>query len=163
MNTLNQRLAATTQKDVRSGLFFLGYILHSIQDLATHQGITNAQHAYVSKLFGKKDDPDHQEVNRIKAKKYSDRYVRFLKQKYTKIYKKLVGYQGQGGIWPWEKLMPREKANLLNKEGWDLTPAAYIEYSTLSKKYEKIKKDYPIESTLWNADKVFEKLLAHLG
>jgi hypothetical protein len=163
MKTLNQRLMASTQKDVRSGLFFLGYILHGIQDLATHQGITNAQHAYVSKLFGKKDDPDHQEENRIKAKNYSGRYIRFLKQKYTKTYKKLTGYQGLGGIWPWEKLMPPEKAKLLNKERWDLNPAAYIEYAALSKKYEKIKKDYPIETTLWNTNEVFEKLLIHLG
>jgi hypothetical protein len=55
--------------------------------------------------------------------------------------------------------MPPEKAKLLNKEGWDLTPQAFIEYSSLCKKYEKIKKDYPIESTLWKTDEVFGRLL----
>jgi hypothetical protein len=59
--------------------------------------------------------------------------------------------------------MPPEKARLLNKEGWDLTAQAFIEYSALCKKYEKIKKDNPIESTLWKTDKVFEEVLKNLS
>lgn len=162
MKTLNQKLIASTQKDVRSGLFFLGYVLHGIQDLATHQGITNAQHSYVSKLFGKKEDPDHNPENGKRAKEYSERFMDFLRRRYPQTHKKLLGYQGQGGIWPWEKLLPGEKRRLLHKEGWDLTPAAFIEYSTLNKKYEKIKNGYPIESTLWKTDEVFENLLVHI-
>jgi hypothetical protein len=44
-------------------------------------------------------------------------------------------------------------------KGWDLTPAAFIEYFNLYKKYEKIKKDYSIELTLWKTDEVFGKVL----
>jgi len=163
MKELMKKLVAMTQTDVRSGLFFLGYILHGIQDLAAHKGITNAQHAYISKLFGKSNDPDHQKENRVKARDYSRRYLHFLKEKCVKTHENLVGYQGQGGIWPWEKLMPWEKAGLLNKEGWDLSPAAFIEYSNLNKKYEKIKNDYPLQSTLWKSDEVFKKLLIQLS
>ncbi len=43
-------------------------------------------------------------------------------------------------------------------KGWDLTPAAFIEYFNLYKKYEKIKKDYSIELTLWKTDEVFGKV-----
>ena len=163
MKDLMNQLRTGTESDVRTGLFFLGYILHGIQDLATHQGITNAQHSYVSKLLGKKDDPDHNPENRERAKDYSKRFMEFLRRRYHKTYKKLLGYQGQGGIWPMEKLMPVEKRRLLQKEGWDLTPAAFIEYSKLNAKYEKMKDDYPIEKTLWKTDRVFEKLLLHLG
>ncbi len=44
-------------------------------------------------------------------------------------------------------------------KGWDLTPEAFIEYFNLYKKYEKIKKDYSIELTLWKTDEVFGKVL----
>jgi hypothetical protein len=60
---------------------------------------------------------------------------------------------------PWDKLMPPEKGTLLKKDGWDLTPQSYIDYFNLHKKYEKVQKEYPIESTLWNPDEVFESLL----
>jgi hypothetical protein len=154
---LTERLFPITDRDVRSGLYCLGYILHGIQDLGTHKGITNAQHSYLSKLFGKKDDPDHIEENRVKAREYSKRCVEFLKKKHRRTYEKLISYEGR--ILPWDKLMPTEKNNLLNKDGWDLSPRSFIEYSTLSKKYEKIKNDYPIEKTTWQTDKVFEKLV----
>lgn len=158
---LTERLLSITEKDVRSGLFMFGYILHGIQDLATHKGITNAQHSYLSKLFGRKDDPDHIESNRLKARAYSKKFVQSLRKKQRKSFEKLIGYKGR--LLPWDKPMPPEKAKLLNKEGWDLTPQAFIEYSALCKKYEKIKKDNPIESTLWETDEVFERVLKNLS
>jgi hypothetical protein len=154
---LTERIVSVTNTDVRAGLFLLGYILHSIQDLATHKGITNAQHSYLSKLFGRKEDPDHIEENRTKAREYSKKYIEFLRKKYSKSYKKLLAYEGR--LLPWDKLMPAEKADLLNKAGWDLTPQVFTEYSVLSKKYEKIKKDYPVEKTIWKADEIFKKLI----
>ncbi|MFH1625894.1 MAG: hypothetical protein ABID54_12180 [Pseudomonadota bacterium] len=69
----------------------------------------------------------------------------------------------EGRLLPWDKLMPAEKTDLLNKEGWDLTARAFIEYSTLSKKYKKIKKDYPIEKTVWRIDEVFERLIRSIN
>ena len=158
---LHGRLIAAIEVDIRSGLFLLGYILHGIQDLATHKGITNAQHSYVSKILGKKNDPDHDAHNREKAKQYSSIYIDFLKKKYAGSYKKLKGYQGR--VFLWEKLMPSEKATLLKKEGWDLTPLAFIEYSSLADKYRKIRNKYPIESTLWNTEEVFENMTGDIG
>ena len=158
---LTEKLVSATNKDLRSGLFLLGYVLHGIQDLATHKGITNAQHSYLSKLFERKDDPDHIEGNRAKARHYSKTYIEFLRKKYSKSCQKLIGYSGR--LLPWDKLMPPEKAKLLNKEGWDLTPQAFIEYSALCKKYEKIKKNFPIESTLWETNEVFGRVLKNLS
>ena len=110
---------------------------------------------------GRKDDPDHIEENRAKAKEYSRKYIELLRKKYSKSYKKLIGYKGR--VLPWDKLMPPEKNDLLKKDGWDLTPQAFIEYSTLSKKYEKIKEDYPIDKTIWRTDEVFEKLIRSIS
>ncbi|MEW6584518.1 MAG: transglutaminase-like domain-containing protein [Nitrospirota bacterium] len=57
MKGLHERLLSSSRKSVRHGLFYLGYALHGIQDLATHKGITNAQHSYMSKILGKKTTP----------------------------------------------------------------------------------------------------------
>ncbi len=160
MRDLSRRLVRSTGKDVRSGLFFLGYVLHGIQDLATHKGITNAQHTSMSKLFGKKNDPDHNDENRARARDYSYRYMEFLKDTYPETWERLVGYKGH--TLPWEKLTPADKAQLLNKRGWDLTPRAFIEYSRLNGRYRKNKNTHPIDSTLWGADAVFETLLRNL-
>jgi hypothetical protein len=86
--------------------------------------------------------------------------VEFLKGTCPNSWEKLAGYKGH--CRPWEKLMPAEKARLLNKKGWDLTPRAFIEYSRLNGKYKKIKNDYPPEYTLWEADAVFERLIRNL-
>jgi hypothetical protein len=160
-NNLHAKVVSATIKDVRSGLFFLGHVLHGIQDLATHKGITNAQHAYVSRLFGKKNDPDHDPANRAKAIEYSQRYLHALKKKHGDIFGKLSKYQGMTLLQ--DKLMPDEKAGLLGKDGWDLTPTAFTEYSALAGKYRKIKSAYPIESTRWDAECVFENLLRVVG
>ena len=158
---MKERLLAAADEDVRSGLFFLGYVLHSIQDLAAHKGITNAQHSYLSKLPGSQDDPDHKEENRQKAREYSNRFLEALRARQPRCFEKLLSYKGR--VLPWDKLMPGEKSRLLEKEGWDFTLPAYIEFRDLHKKYERIKEDYPIASTLWDADQVFDRLLNALG
>jgi hypothetical protein len=111
--------------------------LHGIQDLATHKGITNAQHSYLSKLFGRKDDPDHIEENRTKAREYSKKYIEFLRKKYSKSYKKLLAYEGR--LLPWDKLMPAEKADLLNNGLGPDTPGLYGIF-ILSKNTKRSKK-----------------------
>jgi len=68
----------------------------------------------------------------------------------------------EGRTLPWDKLLPSEKNTVLGKENWDLTPGAFFEYSGLAKKYEKIRDQYPIEKTVWDADRVFEKIIASL-
>ena len=158
---MHARLISEAKEDVRSGLFFLGYVLHGIQDLATHKGITNAQHSFVSKLLGKKNDPDHNAANRAKAAEYSKRYLEALKKRHGHVFGSLSTYKGR--TLPCDKLMPHEKADLLGKETWDLTPAAFIEYTALAGKYKKIKNEYPIESTLWDAEDVFERMMRVVG
>jgi hypothetical protein len=157
MKHLTRRMLWSTGKDVRSGLFFLGYVLHGIQDLATHKGITSAQHSFMSKLLGKTNDPDHDEENRTRAKEYSFRYVEFLERSYPKSWEKLAGYKGQDPSR--EKLLPADKTRLLNKKGWDLTPRTFTEHCRLSRIYKKMRNDCPVGTTVWETDAVFETLL----
>jgi hypothetical protein len=152
------QLCSAAQQDPRSGLFLLGYVLHSIQDLATHKGITNAQHSYLSKLLGQANDPDHDAANRNKAGEYSLKYLEFLHQGNASIYDSLMNYTGRG--LPWDILLPNEKADLLDTSGWDLTPAAYLEYNGLASKYKTIKDEYPVEDAIWNAEEVFDLLVS---
>jgi hypothetical protein len=154
------KLVKAAKKDARKGLFFLGYLLHSIQDLATHKGLTNAQHSYVSKIVGTKEDPDHDEANREKAREYSARLLDTISRKYPAAYKKMKAYKGR--TLPWDKLLPGEKNTVLGKENWDLTPGAFFEYSGLAEKYKKIKDQYPIDKTVWDSDRIFEKVITLL-
>ena len=153
------RLVSEAKNDARKGLFYLGYLLHSIQDLATHKGITNAQHSYISKMVGTDNDPDHDEANRDKAQKYSEQFLDSFSKKHPVAYSKMKAYKGR--TLPWDRLFRAEKGELLGKD-WDLSPGAFIEYSGLAKKYGKIKDQYPIEQTTWDADKVFEKIITSL-
>jgi hypothetical protein len=52
--------------------FFLGYLLHGVQDLASHQGVTNSQHAYESYIQCRNGvDCDHLEANRQTARQFT--------------------------------------------------------------------------------------------
>ncbi len=159
ISDLRGRLVSEAKKDARKGLFYLGYLLHSIQDLATHKGITNAQHSYISKMVGTGSDPDHQEENRKKAREYSEKFIETFSKKHPAAYKSMKAYEGR--TLPWDRLFRAEKGEILGKD-WDLSPGAFIEYSGLAKKFGKIKDQYPIDQTVWDADKVFETLITSL-
>jgi hypothetical protein len=138
-------------------LFFLGYLLHGVQDLASHQGLTNAQHIYESAVLKKGgDDCDHLEVNREKARDYAVMLLERLKSKNAALFKRLSGYDA-GFSFLAPKVAKEDKCRLLGKPGWDFTIPAYLEYKGLAEKYEAVKKANPVE--LWDRDKVFNRLL----
>jgi hypothetical protein len=114
----------------------------------------------MSRVFGKKNDPDHNDENRARARDYSRRYMEFLEETCPGTWERLAGYKGDS--FTSERLRPDDKARLLNKKGWDLTPRAFLEYSRLNRAYRKIKNDYPVESTRWETDAVFDRLLRSL-
>lgn len=151
------QLCGIARQEARKGLYLLGYILHSIQDLATHKGITNAQHSYMSRLLGKKNDPDHDAANRAKAGDYSLQYLDYLQREFAPVYQSLLDYQGSG--FPLERLLPNEKCRVLGASGWDLTPAAFLDYNGLADKYRPIAGQYPVEDTIWNTEEVFDLLM----
>lgn len=55
---LQRAAAACAQQQPRQALYLLGYALHAVQDLAFHEGITNAEHAYLDYVQKQRVDTD---------------------------------------------------------------------------------------------------------
>lgn len=139
------------------GLFYLGYVLHGIQDLAAHQGVTNAQHSYESYIeHGIDKDCDHLASNRDVAKVYTARFLEQLKNRNSSVFNKLKTYsEGFSLFGP--KVSKSDKCKLLRKPGWDFSVQSYREYKDLAPKYDKIKSSYP--RITWARDGVFKEVL----
>lgn len=148
-------IEASTKEEA---LFFLGYLLHGVQDLASHQGLTNAQHAYQSYIESKgSDDCDHQEANRQLASTYSSALLERLARQKPQFFRQMKKYTT--GFAPFgARVAKLEKCRFLGKEDWDLTMDAFIEYKGLAKKYQQVQAANPL--VIWDRQEVFEQLLA---
>jgi len=147
-----------TANSVEHSLFFLGYLLHGVQDLASHQGVTNAQHAFESFVFHKDgDDCDHLAANRQIALEFTTQILERLAAKNSALFKKMKAYDA-GFTLLGAKVDKEMKCTLLGKVGWDFSIEAYREYKELAKKYERVKDANPLQ--LWNRDAVFGQLQA---
>jgi hypothetical protein len=152
-------VSATNKEEA---LFFLGYLLHGVQDLASHQGVTNSQHAYESFVLCKngKEDCDHMEVNRQKAQEYSQRLLAILATQKPDFFQSMKEFDAGFNLFG-AKISKADKCKLLGKDdGWDLSVPAYMEYKGLADKYKIVKADNPVK--LWDRDGVFNQLLAAL-
>ena len=139
-------------------LFFLGYLLHAIQDLASHKGVTNAQHAYESYIdptAKKKGDCDHQPQNRTLGIQYSSDYLEKLLTTYPAL-TALKQYDG-GFSLIGHKVSKRDKCHLLGVDGWDIDLEKFAIYKDSAKAYEKVKADNP--RIIWPCDDIFTELL----
>jgi predicted transglutaminase-like cysteine proteinase len=157
---INEKVVSMRKPDLspKNALFFLGYVLHGVQDLASHQGITNAQHSYESNINpGSAQDGDHLPANRDKAKGFTGRFLDKLRGKNKNLFESMRHYEGGFSVWG-EVLSRSEKRNLLSKDGWDLSPVKLAEYHALAKKYEAVKNQ--ISFHRWkNVDETFDTLL----
>lgn len=139
-------------------LFFLGYLLHGVQDLASHQGLTNSQHAFESYVVHKNgDDCDHLEVNRQTARQLTTAFLQRLETRNPAFFKRMMKYDAGFAIFG-AKVSKEEKCTLLGKKEWDLSIKAYREYKGLAGKYVKVKDSNPV--ALWNTEEVFNQLMA---
>jgi Transglutaminase-like superfamily len=143
----------------RNALFFLGYVLHGLQDLVSHRGITNPMHSYESYIDpGKDHDGDHSQENIEKAKEFSETFLKKFKRDHSSTFKRMQKYKGDRWFLR-EVLSPEEKRELLDKkDGWDLSIQSIMEYKALAEKFAPIKDTASIPK--WNIDKVFKKVLA---
>ncbi len=150
------KIVALTPRKKKCGLFYLGYTLHSIQDLAVHEGITNEQHAYLS--YVKKRSPDEDDRCIAKAEKFSDAFLSFFKKKYPRCFETLLSYDNDR--WQiYDKLSMVEKKKLLGS-GWDMTPESLVEYRASWKRFDP--KRQSIKETKWPSDKVFSDIAGSL-
>lgn len=153
-----QKKSFLETKNDEHALFFLGYLLHGVQDLASHQGVTNAQHAYESYIEHQDgDDCDHSAANRNTARQFSDQLLASLANLKPDFFKKMKKYDA--GFAPFgAKVGFKEKCRLLGVSDWDLSLPAYLEYKGLAAKYEDVKDQNPVEC--WNINAVFTQVLA---
>jgi hypothetical protein len=141
-------------------LFFLGYLLHGIQDLASHQGVTNAQHAYDSYvLHPNGDDCDHLEANRDTARAFVAQLLPRLRARNPAFFERMTAYDAGFHLFD-AKLAAGEKCVLLGKAHWDFTVSAYRRYKGLAKKYQKVQEANPVRR--WDAMAVFAQVLASM-
>lgn len=147
-----QIAAANSPKD---GLFFLGYTLHAIEDLAAHRGITNEQHSYLAHA-NRSPDEENSRIN--KAKEYAYEYLKFFKEKHPTCFDKLRSYETQW--WRvYDKVSMADKKELLGKS-WDMTPSTLLAYRNSYSGYNP--QTQPIKETEWDCNSVFKEVLGYI-
>lgn len=118
------------ETDPGQALYVLGHALHAVQDLASHQGMTNAEHAYRS--YRLSDDPDD-------ISKHGDKYV--LAGQWTHHF--LYAVRDALGC-AWEDLRtfsgscPDADKWDLSKEDTELTWKRYLDYKNVAEAFEKL-------------------------
>lgn len=128
-------LDALKLREPGQALYHLGYALHAIQDLAAHQGMTNAKHTYRS--YKAEDDPDD-------IAKHGDRYI--LAAQWTHEF--LYDVRAALGC-DWERLRSyngsfpgveglRLDELVLSRDDTKFTPGRYVIYRALAEAFEKL-------------------------
>jgi hypothetical protein len=120
--------------EIRFALYFLGYALHAVQDLAAHNGRTASEHAWNSYCnssgcggtLSPEMDPDDNNGNISLARKYTTVFLNLIDRFVgDTCWVKLRRYKGS-------LISKSEKETLLGKTGWDLSWSEYQKYKTLA-------------------------------
>lgn len=141
-------------RSTRKSLYAFGYMIHAVQDLASHRGITDAQHSYASYIYpGEAKDCDHDPENLAAAGIFTKKMVERLRERRPAIYTAVSTYTNDGA----GKLASDERADLFGRKGTNLTFSAYHQFEGLAKKYKTIRNEEPFRP--WRADEVFNTML----
>lgn len=129
---LGQSLAAAKAGRVAESLYFLGYALHGVEDLASHFGRTNGEHAYMAYLAGR--DPDADQAGIERARQFAYKTLRAVRQQFAEHWGTLAKYQGPS------KLSSSEKERLLG-HGRDFNPVTWMQYRLLAEPFSDVAGD----------------------
>jgi pimeloyl-ACP methyl ester carboxylesterase len=142
-----ERVAGALEKgDVRLSLYWLGYALHSIEDLAVHKGITNGEHASAT------DNPDYQAADVALSYVYARRMLDAVRNGLGQDgFDRLRNHEGPGKLSFWEK-----HRRYIHPKGWDIDNH-FAEYSSAGKRYVAI--DPRPEPVRWNREFVLSRVL----
>ncbi len=124
----------------RDALYLLGYLLHGIEDLAPHGGMTNREHHHLGAV------PDRNPVSIALARSYAERFLRGLVD--------AIGPASFDSLrnWRGDSSVPKSRKERLLGNGWDLV-AGVREYMT--SKWDP-QADVPIR---WPIEVVFGQIL----
>ena len=169
MATRIKACSTTAKSDAKGGLFLLGYMLHAVQDLAVHRGITNAQHSYLSykdkgkskevdRALDRMEAPDKIEERITEARVFTERFLEQLEQRRPDTVAALRTYGNAGYMF--DRLSQSEKKHLLGISH-DLGVSSYNLFRNLSPKYfgVRTRPGCAIADTEWPHEQVFQQVL----
>ncbi len=137
---------APEKHEPRIALYWLGYMLHGVEDLAVHKGITNGEHASAASNpdFGAADVA----LSYVYARRALDAVRNALGQDQ---FDQLRNHHGGGKLSFFEKHQTD-----IHPKGWDLDNC-FGEYDAAGKKYETLK-PHP-EPVRWDREVVLSRVL----
>ncbi len=147
VNAQLSKCASALAKDkVRLSLYWLGYALHGVEDLAVHKGMTNGEHAAA------KDSPDYQAADVALSYVYARRMLDAVRNALgQEAFDRLRNHDGDGKLGFLEK---RDKN--VHPGGWDIDNHL-SEYYAAGDKYKTI---VPApEPVRWDREYVLQLML----
>jgi pimeloyl-ACP methyl ester carboxylesterase len=150
VNWVNERfrqcMTALENRDERMSLYWLGYALHGIEDLAVHKGITNGEHASA------KDNPDFHPSDVALSYVYARRMLDAIRNGLGQDgFDRLRNYDGEGKLSYWEK-----HSEDVHPAGWDIDDH-FREYEAAGERYSDIRpKPEPVR---WDREVVLARVL----
>ncbi|MHB8772756.1 MAG: clostripain-related cysteine peptidase [Syntrophales bacterium] len=138
--------SALEQDDLRAALYWLGYGLHGVEDLAVHAGITNGEHASAAAR------PDHEAADIALSSVYARRLLDAVRSGLGQEgFDRLRNHSGDGRFGFSEK---RQRG--IHLRGWDLDDGIG-DYSAAGKRYAA-RKPKP-EPVRWDREVVLARVL----
>jgi|GEM_PF-383410 len=152
LNIFGNACQAILQNKIREALYWLGYVLHGIQDLGPHGGIPNPEHAA---LDSQKMSPDEDSASIQLSRYYTQEFLRHIRE--------VIGVSNFDLLRNWDgdgNLSKSEKKSLL-VHGWDLSIEAVSEYKKSGKQY--MATFPPPVSVRWPRERVFTEIIESLS
>ena len=143
---------AMLNNDTRVALYWLGYVLHGIQDLGPHGGMPNPEHAALDSLNQSPDEDSN-----------SVQLSRYYTQEFLRHTRETLGDDGFDLLRNWDgdgNLSKSEKENLFG-HGWDLSVEAVMEFKKGGEKY--LEMSPPPVSVRWPRERVFTEIVESLA
>ena len=153
VNDRVQRCTSALEKNnARLSLYWLGYALHGVEDLAVHRGITNGEHASTS------DNPDYHAEDIALSYVYARRTLDAVRNALGQDgFDSLRNHSGEGKLGFLEKHRKE-----IHPGGWDIDNCI-SEYNAAGKNYKTIKPKP--EHVRWDREfvlsRVLERILEH--
>jgi hypothetical protein len=152
LNVCGKINQAMLDNDTRVALYWLGYALHSFQDLGPHGGMPNPEHAALDSL---KQSPDEDSNNVQLSRYYTQEFLRHIRE-----------VLGEGDFdllrnWDGDSNLSKSEKEDLFGHGWDLSVEAVIEFKKGGEKY--LAMSPPPVSVRWPRERVFTEIIESLA
>ena len=152
LNFFGKVRQAMLKNDTREALYWLGYVLHGLQDLGPHGGMPNPEHAALDSINQSPDD----DANSIQLSRYyTHEFLRHVREVLGESnFDLLRNWDGDGHL-------SKSDKNSLFGHGWDLSIEAVTEFKKSGKKY--LAMTPPPVSVRWPRERVFTEIIESLS